>query len=107
MAAMQKLSLMGTPTAPGGGPTTVTITPASVAGPAPAAAVQRAVEAAPVPIQAPPVPEGPRDFSTKPSDEYLAKLVRWIYPLISFHIRSELREQRERAGLLTDSYLRW
>ncbi len=106
LAAMQKLSLMGTPTPPGGGPTTVVMTPASVAAPPAPLAVQRAL--AP---EAPPMSNGSapaaNPFSAKPSDADLSKLVRWIYPLISFRIRGELRENRERAGLLTDSYRRW
>ncbi len=107
MAAMQQLSQMGTSTPPGGAPTTVVMTPASVAAPAPAATVQRAVQVA----DATPSPATPgravSAFSTKPSDADLSKLARWIYPLISFRIRGELRENRERAGLLTDSYKRW
>jgi hypothetical protein len=106
---------MGTSTPPGGGPATVVMTPAPVATPAaaPAAAVQRASVAELAgrfnqASQAPPISGsmgGP--FSTKPSDADLSKLARWLYPLISFRIRGELRENRERAGLLTDSYRRW
>ena len=114
MAAMQKLSEMGTPTPPSGGPTTVVMTPASVATPAPAAAVQRASVAELAGRFSGQAPQAPSEsgsassvFSTRPSDADLSKLVRWLYPLISFRIRGELRENRERAGLLTDSYRRW
>ena len=112
MAAVQKLSQMGTPTPPSGGPTTVVMSPPSVATPAPAAAVQRASVAelaGRFSGQAPQAPTTPETsvFSTKPSDADLSKLARWLYPLISFRIRGELRENRERAGVLTDSYRRW
>ena len=45
-------------------------------------------------------------FSARPSDADLAKLASWLYPLISFKIRRELKTDRERAGLLTDLYRR-
>jgi hypothetical protein len=46
-------------------------------------------------------------FSVRPDEEDLTKLARWLYPLISSKIRAELREGRERAGMLTDTYRRW
>jgi hypothetical protein len=46
-------------------------------------------------------------FATRPDEADLSKLARWLYPLISYWIRAELREGRERAGLLTDTYRRW
>jgi hypothetical protein len=30
-----------------------------------------------------------------------------MYPLISYKLKGELREGRERAGLVTDHYRRW
>lgn len=52
-------------------------------------------------------PLGASPFSERPSDADLSKMSGWLYPLISFRIRRELREDRERAGLLTNSYGRW
>ena len=43
----------------------------------------------------------------RPSDEDLSNLSRWLYPLIRYRLKGELREDRERAGLLTDHYRRW
>jgi hypothetical protein len=49
----------------------------------------------------------PSPFNSRPSEADLAKLARWLYPLISFRLKAELRQNRERAGLLTDTYRRW
>ncbi len=49
--------------------------------------------------------EGP--LATRPSDQELQNLSRWLYPLIRYRLKGELREDRERAGLLTDHYRRW
>ncbi len=43
----------------------------------------------------------------RPSDEDLSNLSRWLYPLIKYRLKGELREDRERAGLLTNHYGRW
>lgn len=42
----------------------------------------------------------------KPSEEDLDKLTGWLWPLMRFRLRKELRDDRERAGLLTDLYRR-
>ena len=41
------------------------------------------------------------------TDEELTNLSRWLYPLIRYRLKGELREDRERAGLLTEHYRRW
>jgi hypothetical protein len=46
-------------------------------------------------------------FSTRPSDHDLNNLSRWLYPLIKYRLKGDLREDRERAGLLTDHYRKW
>ena len=46
-------------------------------------------------------------FTNRPSDQDLTNLSRWLYPLIKYRLKGELREDRERAGLLTDHYRRW
>jgi hypothetical protein len=43
----------------------------------------------------------------RPDDQELRNLSQWLYPFISHRLKGELREGRERAGLLTDSYRRW
>jgi hypothetical protein len=103
---------------------TVTYLPGGVsyisagAAPAPAAAapvgVQRAEEVPEQNIQSA-VPQANEAvgqgesslWASRPGDEDLEKMARWLYPLISFRIRAELREGRERSGMLTDSYGRW
>ena len=83
--------------------------PGPPAGPAP---VQRAEEPVvqtvdPGPgLQPPPAPPGV-ELSARPSDHDLNNLSRWLYPLIRYRLKGELREDRERAGLLTDHYSRW
>ena len=44
---------------------------------------------------------------SRPSDEDLTNLSRWLYPLIKYRLKGDLREDRERAGLITDHYRRW
>jgi hypothetical protein len=34
-------------------------------------------------------------------------MASWLYPLMSYRIRSELREGAERTGMLTGTYGRW
>ena len=120
----QRLSGLTAP-APGS-PTTVVTNPSWGAGqPAgsgmPGPGIQRAAEpnAAPSAAQAAPAadapagapsgpPSGPQGkFASRPSDEELSNLTQWIYPLISYRLKGELREGRERAGLVTDHYRRW
>ena len=52
-------------------------------------------------------PEAGAEPSKRPSNEDLNNLSRWLYPLIRYQLKGELREDRERAGLLTDHYRRW
>lgn len=104
------------PFSPGlAGPSMPAAPPMATAAPV-AAGIQRAAEepspsAAPVAAAAPPgsaahdPDAGP--FSKRPGDKELEKLAAWLYPLISFKIRTELRDGRERAGMLTDTYGRW
>jgi hypothetical protein len=72
--------------------------------------IQRAEEVA-APAAAAPQPETPEhqghSSMTRPSDEDLTNLSKWLYPLIKYRLKGELREDRERAGLLTDHYRRW
>jgi hypothetical protein len=81
--------------------------------PAPAT-VQRAaepvvqtVDIAPASPSAPAPPGPGAQPSPRPSDHDLNNLSRWLYPLIRYRLKGELREDRERAGLLTDHYGRW
>jgi hypothetical protein len=60
----------------------------------------------------PPATSGPPDqiegsTMAKPSDTDLSNLSRWLYPLIKYRLKGELREDRERAGHLTDHYRKW
>jgi hypothetical protein len=80
--------------------------------PTPSASVQRApVDAVPLlgqavaPATPPQLPARP--FASRPSDQELTNLSRWLYPLIKYRLKGELRDDRERAGLLTDHYRRW
>jgi hypothetical protein len=54
-----------------------------------------------------PVTTAPNTSGKRPSDQELHNLSYWLYPFISHRLKGELREGRERAGLLTDSYRRW
>ncbi len=106
-------------TPPAGFESTITIVappsagspPVAPASPAPAAqagGVQRAAEGPALGVQPAKTPNAPqRMFDKRPDDADLHRLASWLYPLISFKIRGELRTDRERAGLLTDSYRRW
>jgi hypothetical protein len=116
MSILQRVSGLGAP--PPGMANPVTFTPASWStgpGAAPASTgggVQRAEEVAPPvadpPTPAPPTPDEPAAGSlTRPSTEDLTRLSQWLYPLIKYRLKGELREDRERAGLLTDHYRRW
>jgi hypothetical protein len=74
--------------------------------------VQRAEEAVPAVAPAPtPAATNPEENTqasmNRPSDEDLTNLSRWLYPLIRYKLKGELREDRERAGMLTDHYGRW
>ena len=90
-------------------PVSAPAAPAVSAGP-----IQRAAEA-PVLPDAPVTPTGSAPVGSggsgeameRPSDEDLSNLSRWLYPLIKYRLKGELREDRERAGLLTDHYRRW
>ena len=82
--------------------------------PQPPPAVQRAPEpfvqtADPAPSSqvTPPPPDAGAEPSKRPTNEDLNNLSRWLYPLIRYQLKGELREDRERAGLLTDHYRRW
>jgi hypothetical protein len=113
---LEKMSALSTPAS--GQVASEVFTPSSWSmGPAPAPAmtgggVQRADEAVPsVPAAAAPAPANPDESSqgsmSRPSDQDLTNLSRWLYPLIRYKLKGELREDRERAGLLTDHYRRW
>lgn len=113
-----------TTSASGAGAAPTVFTPSWPAGASAGAAagggIQRAVDApaapqaapAPAPQAGPPAagaaPQGqPGQFSSRPSDQDLSNLTQWLYPLISYRLKGELREGRERAGLATDNYRRW
>jgi hypothetical protein len=107
-------ALTGQPATPGA---TIEFTPESWSmGPAPAPAmtgggIQRAEDVAP-PVANPPTPAPKPDEQvagsmSRPSDEDLTNLSKWLYPLIKYRLKGELREDRERAGLVTDHYRRW
>jgi hypothetical protein len=73
--------------------------------------VQRA-DLLPAPAPAPPAQPAGQDeetgpFSTRPSEQELHNLSRWLYPLMKYKLKMDLREDRERAGLLTDHYRKW
>lgn len=107
---------MSTVTSPGSPGTTETYTaawaPAPTAAPA-AQFVQRAEDSptavVPAPTTTPDATSGqqPSTSLERPSDEDLTKWSQWLYPLIRYRLKGELREDRERAGLLTDHYRRW
>jgi len=79
--------------------------------PATGAAVQRAPEPARHDEGAKAAPDehiGHKSlWPERPASDDLERLAKWLYPLISFRMRGELREGRERAGMSTDSYARW
>ena len=106
------------------GPGPAGVSPGFAAAPvlpaAPAAAVQRAVQIPEMNVDstapaAPPLPPAAaaraRDhgslWASRPSDTDLARMARWLYPFITFRLRGELREGRERSGMVTDTYGRW
>ena len=105
---------------PASGPATETFGPASwsmgaptMAAAAPSMGVQRAATdtAEPAVAGPPAAPQGPDESHSglmeRPSEEDLSNLSRWLYPLIKYRLKGELREDRERAGLITDHYRRW
>jgi hypothetical protein len=96
--------------------TTQVFTPPWSSTPAPAPAAPAPVQRAdPLPAPAPgaPAPAGSTPdnqaglFANRPSDQELHNLTRWLYPLIKYRLKGDLREDRERAGLLTDHYRKW
>jgi hypothetical protein len=106
---LEKMSALSTPGAMSGS-TEVYTSPWSPS-PAPVAIgpVQRAPEST-ASIDGPPAPAAAplEDGSmARPSDEDLSNLSRWLYPLIKYRLKGELREDRERTGLLTNHYGRW
>jgi hypothetical protein len=114
-SVLERVSALTSPAAVGQATEVVTAPWAS--SPAPAATpsgggVQRAEEfttplfnTAAAPVTAPHARTNP--FATRPSDQDLTNLSRWLYPLIKYRLKGDLREDRERAGLLTDHYRRW
>jgi hypothetical protein len=111
---LDKMSALSTPAAAGG--TTEVFTPSWSPSPTPAPAatgggIQRAEEfvapAANAPASAAAPEENRGHTAARPSDEDLTNLSRWLYPLIKYRLKGELREDRERAGLLTDHYRKW
>jgi hypothetical protein len=55
-----------------------------------------------------PVPDDNRSlWPRRPSETDLERMARWLYPLISYRMRSELRDGRARTGDTTDVYGRW
>lgn len=112
---IERLSVLGTPGAPGqpGGQAALPqqITISAPAAPAMSGApVQRAPDETPT-VEAPAPPALPGGLSAgpleRPDDADLSNLSRWLYPFIRYRLKGELREDRERAGLLTDHYRRW
>ncbi len=122
LSILDKMSALSTPMA-GEAVTSVFTPPAASpvaaappsSAPPPAAAgggIQRAEEFT-APTTNPPagsslIPGGQEaEPMARPSDEDLTNLSRWLYPLIRYRLKGELREDRERAGLVTDHYRRW
>jgi hypothetical protein len=110
---LDKLSVLTSP-APLASGTEVFTAPWSsgpASAPPPPAAVQRADQltalAPPPPAQPAAQEEETGPFSTRPSEQELHNLSRWLYPLMKYKLKMDLREDRERAGLLTDHYRKW
>lgn len=105
MTSPSATSIVSAPTAPAGAPSGAP----ALAG----AGVQMATkgsEPAPPLGQPAPVPERrvERDmFDRRPTEAQLSRLASWLYPLIVYKLRNEIRQGRERSGLLTDTYRRW
>jgi hypothetical protein len=104
-----------TPGAPAAWSPQVQPSPAVTSQGAPAAGVQMAPNvrsmASKFEQQAKP-PPSPSDglrslWPNRPSETDLEKMARWLYPLISYRMRSELRDGRARTGDTTDVYGRW
>jgi hypothetical protein len=67
-------------------------------------------EPVPAVAQRSPAPERNADsdvFDKRPTEAQLSRLATWLYPLIVYKLRNEIRQGRERSGLLTDTYRRW
>jgi syndecan 1 len=97
---------------PGGGGSTPVMSPAPMSTPPPAAAaagaaIQRAPNETTQTDQHSTGGAQPNPFAERPDDADLSRLARWLYPILSYQLRAELREGRERSGLLTDNYGRW
>jgi hypothetical protein len=110
-------------TTPAGGVAAIPLTTSWTSGLSPSAAdpnVQRAPVETPATTPAPTATEPPpawhpataahpteHPFGQRPNEEELHNLSSWLYPMISHRIKGELREGRERAGMVTDTYRRW
>ncbi len=115
---LDKMSVLSTP-APAAGATAVftptgSSSPSTAPAPAPApmgGGMQRAEDLVPTAASAAQPVTAPEDqdghFANRPSDQELTNLSLWLYPLIRYRLKGELREDRERAGLLTEHYRRW
>jgi hypothetical protein len=115
-SVFQRLSGFATSSPQLASPTWGGALPAIAAAPAPATAeapIQRAEEETPAESY-PPATTATYTRSSEPrksplerfgSEDY-SNLVEQIYPLISYRIKGELREIRERSGLITDPYRR-
>ncbi|HZT67015.1 MAG TPA: DUF4157 domain-containing protein [Acidimicrobiales bacterium] len=86
--------------------------PLAVSAPAPAApaVAPPAVPAAPAAVsngvQRKPTADG-SPWSVKPTNADLERMARLLYPVLRLELVSELREDRDRAGRLSDIYGRW
>jgi hypothetical protein len=111
---LERMSVLSTPAAMVGA-TEVFTSPqwasSPSAAPAGSSSVQRAEDdsttVARAAAPAPTTDHAPATEQGRPSDQYLSNLSRWLYPLIRYRLKGDLREDRERAGLLTDHYRRW
>jgi hypothetical protein len=105
---LERMSVLSTPA--NAGTTEVYTSPWSPS-PAPDVAVgpvQRATDTTPsLDTSSAPAPAEGGGSMTRPSEEDLSNLSRWLYPLIKYRLKGDLREDRDRAGLLTNHYGRW
>lgn len=109
---LERMSALSTPAGLAGSTEVFTShqwAPSSSPAPVSAGSVQRAAEGSTMvaPDQSPNGDQGHSSGKGRPSDEELSNLSRWLYPLIRYRLKGDLREDRERAGLLTDHYRRW
>jgi hypothetical protein len=95
-------------------PAPVTAAPAQAPVAPAAAGVQRAGEPGEMaarPYESGDQPSGRSPYESlwpdRPSEIDLERMARWLYPIISYRLRSELRDGRIRSGGITDSYQRW